>query len=67
LDDGIVDVLKVTPLGFEDVVCSKIHQSRITGIYYDSVNAIVYTISEDKFLRISDGSTLMLIVAIPHK
>lgn len=45
LDDGILDILKVNPTGFEDQVCAKIHQNRIMGISYDHINGIVYTIS----------------------
>lgn len=37
------------------------------GIYYDSINSIVYTISEDKTLRIGDGTSLVQIASIPHK
>lgn len=67
LDDGILDMLKVTPLQFQDLMCVKVHQARIMGIYYDSINSIVYTISEDKALRIGDGTSLVQIASIPHK
>jgi hypothetical protein len=45
LEDGILDILKIKNVEFEDIVCSKIHQSKITGIYYDNLNGIVYTCS----------------------
>jgi hypothetical protein len=44
LDDGILDILKVSPLGYKDLVCVKIHQNRIMGISYYNINGIVYTI-----------------------
>lgn len=67
LDDGILDMLRVTPTQFEDQMCVKIHQARVMGIYYDSINSIVYTISEDKTLRIGDGTSLVQMASIPHK
>jgi hypothetical protein len=67
LDDGILDILKVSPIGFEDLVCVKIHQSRIMGISYDNINGIVYTISEDKTFRISEANSLMMILSLPHR
>ena len=67
LDDGILDILKVSPTGFEDLVCMKIHQNRIMGISYDNINGIVYTISEDKTFRISEANSLMMILSLPHR
>lgn len=34
---------------------------------YDSLNNIVYSASQDKTFRVSHGSSLALIVAVPHK
>lgn len=34
---------------------------------YDSLNNIVYSVSQDKIFRVSHGSSLALIVAVPHK
>ena len=67
LDDGILDILKVSPTGFEDLVCMKIHQNRIMGISYDNINGIVYTLSEDKTFRISEANSLMMILSLPHR
>lgn len=60
-------MLKVTPLQFEDKICVKVHNGRIMGIYYDSINSIVYTISEDKTLRIGDGTSLVQMTSLPHR
>lgn len=67
LDDGILDILKVSPTGFEDLICVKIHQNRIMGISYDNINGIVYSISEDKTFRISEANSLMMILSLPHR
>jgi hypothetical protein len=60
-------MLKVTSLQFEDLLCVKVHNARVMGIYYDSINSIVYTISEDKTLRIGDGTSLVQMASIPHR
>lgn len=48
-------------------MCVKVHNARVMGIYFDSINSIVYTISEDKTLRIGDGTSLTQMSSIPHK
>ncbi len=53
--------------GYEDVVGVKCHQNRVTGLSYDSLNNIVYSTSQDKVFRVSHGSSLSLIVGVPHK
>ena len=67
LDDGVVDILLMTNDGYEDVVCVKVHQSRVTGVDYDSLNNIAYSVSQDKVFRVSHGTSLALIVGVPHK
>lgn len=48
-------------------MCVRVHNARVMGIYYDSINSIVYTISEDKTLRIGDGTSLTQMNSIPHR
>jgi hypothetical protein len=67
LDDGVVDMILVTATGVEDLVCVKCHQSRVMGLNYDSINNITYSVSQDKVFRVSHGSSLALIVGVPHK
>jgi len=37
------------------------------GLSYDAVSNCVYSVSQDKIFRVSHGSSLSLIVGIPHK
>eukprot|EP00919_Chromeraceae_sp_WS-2016_P011456 GHVR01026727.1.p1 GENE.GHVR01026727.1~~GHVR01026727.1.p1 ORF type:complete len:221 (-),score=20.18 GHVR01026727.1:334-996(-) len=67
LDDGVIDVILVTNNGYEDIACVKTHQNRVTGVSYDNLSNVTYSISQDKVFRISHGSSLALIVGIPHK
>jgi hypothetical protein len=67
LDDGVVDMILVTATGVEDLVCVKCHQSRVMGLNYDSINNITYSVSQDKVFRVSHGSSLAMIVGVPHK
>ena len=67
LDDGVVDFISMTETGYEDLVCDKIHNSRVMGIAYDSLSNSVFSISQDKVFRISHGSSLALVIGIPHK
>ena len=47
LDDGVVDFMQVKETGYEDIICDKIHNSRITGLGYDSlIFAIVPNVSK---------------------
>ncbi len=57
----------MTETGYEDLVCDKIHNGRVNGIGYDSLNNMVVSISQDKILRISHGTSLALIIGIPQK
>ena len=67
LDDGVVDFIQMTETGYEDIVCDKIHNSRINGVGFDSLNNIVYSVSQDKIFRISHGSSLAMVLQLPHK
>lgn len=67
LDDGVVDVIQISGTGYEDVACVKCHQARVTGISYDSLSNVVYSVSLDKVFRVSHGSSLAMIVGVPHK
>ena len=37
------------------------------GMSYDSLNNIAYSVSQDKVFRVSHGSSMALIVGVPHK
>lgn len=67
LEDGVIDVIQITGSGYEDVTCVKCHQGRVTGLAYDSMSNVVYSVSQDKVFRVSHGSSLALIVGVPHK
>jgi len=49
---------------YEDIVCDKVHNSRITGLGYDSLSNVIFSTSQDKIFRISHGTSLALILAI---
>lgn len=70
LDDGTVDELKVSPrnkyVKYEQGATFKIHEERITGIYYEPLNRIMYTISEDTCLICCDMSNYFKIHTIVH-
>lgn len=67
LDDGVVDFIRMTESGYEDIVCDKIHTSRVAGLGYDSLTNVVFSVSQDKNFRISHGTSLALVLGIPHK
>lgn len=67
LDNGIIDVIQVTGNGYEDITCVECHQDKVTGLAYDAMSNIVYSVSQDKVFRVSHGSSLALIVGVPHK
>ena len=67
LDDGVIDFIRMTETGYEDIVCDKIHNNRVTGLGYDSLNNIVFSVSHDKVFRMSHGTSLALVLGIPHK
>ena len=57
----------MTADSYEDIVCVTCHQSSVMGVNYDSLNNIAYSVSQDKVFRVSHGSSLALIVGVPHK
>ena len=67
LDDGVIDIIQITGNGYEDVTCVKCHQNRVTGLAYDALSNVVYSVSQDKGFRVSHGSSLAVIVNVPHK
>jgi hypothetical protein len=67
LDDGVVDFIRLTETGYEDIVCDKIHKDRVCGLGYDSLTNVVFSVSQDKILRISHGSSLSMILGLPHR
>lgn len=67
LDDGVIDVIQISGNGYEDVACVKCHQARVTGLAYDALNNVVYSVSVDKVFRVSHGSSLAMIIGLPHK
>ena len=67
LEDGVVDIFQATSQDYDDIACVKIHTDKVTGIYYDVKNNVVYSVSEDRTLRVSHGGSLALVTSIPHK
>ena len=67
LDDGVVDVIQVANNSYEDIVCVKAHKERVVGLAYDALSNVVYSVSYDKAFRVSHGSSLAMIVSVPHK
>jgi len=67
LDDGVIDFIKMTETGYEDIVCDKVHAGRVNGVGYDSLNNVVFSVSQDKVFRLSHGSSLASILQTPHK
>lgn len=63
----MVDFIQVKEAGYDDLVCDKIHSSRITGLGYDSLTNVVFSVSQDKIFRISHGTSLALVLGVPHK
>jgi hypothetical protein len=57
----------MTNAGYEDVVCVKVHKERVMDVSYDSMTNCLYSVSRDKVFKVSHGSSLALIVGIPHK
>lgn len=60
-------MIQISGNGYEDVSCVKCHQGRITGLSYDALNNCVYSVATDKVFRISHGSSLAMIIGLPHK
>lgn len=67
LEDGIIDIIQVATNGYEDKVCYKAHSNTVTGLGYDLLNNVVYSVSLDKMFKVSHGTSIALIVSIPHK
>lgn len=67
LEDGVVDFIQMKETGYDDIVCDKIHNSKITGLGYDALANVTFSISQDKIFRISHGTSLALVLGIPHK
>jgi len=57
----------MTENGYEDIVCYKVHNSKVCGVGCDSLTNIVYSVSQDKIFRLSHGSSLAMILQLPHK
>ena len=57
----------MTETGYEDIVCEKIHTSRVVGLGYDSLSNVVFSVAQDKNFRISHGTSLALVLGLPHK
>lgn len=66
LDDGVIDFIEMKNANYLDIVCDKVHKDRLTGLGYDPLTNVIFSTSQDKIFRISHGSSLALILAIPH-
>jgi WD40 repeat protein len=67
LDDGVVDFIHMTETGYEDIVCDKMHKEKLCGLGFDSLANVVFSASQDKIFRISHGTSLALVLAVPHR
>lgn len=67
LDDGVLDFIQMKQATYEDIVCDKIHNGKITGLGYDSLTNVVFSVSQDKIFRISHGTSLALVLGVPQK
>lgn len=60
LDDGKINLLKVLPengfVRFDEVADIKAHQSRVMGVFYDSIFGTIHSVSEDKKYKVMDVS-----------
>lgn len=45
----------------------KAHQGRVTGVAYDAMSNVIYSVGQDKVFRVSHGTSVALIVGVPHK
>lgn len=70
LDDGTIDELKVSPrnkyVKYEQSATFKIHEERVNGIYYEPINKLMYSISEDTFLTTCDMANYFKMHNISH-
>lgn len=48
-------------------MCVKAHKERVVGLAYDAMSNVAYSVSYDKAFRVSHGSSLAMIVSVPHK
>ena len=56
-DSGEFEVLQIdtqNPLSYKEVLTSVPHKCRIMGIWLDGIRNLLYTISEDKTLKVFD-------------
>lgn len=60
LDEGRINVLKIPSengfIRYDEVADIKAHQSRVMGLFYDSINSTIHSISEDKKYKVLDVS-----------
>lgn len=60
LDEGKVNLLKIPAennfVRYEELADIKSHQSRVMGVYYDSINSHIHSVSEDKKYKVLDFS-----------
>ena len=57
LDEGKVVAVQVKPesnfMKFDTLLDQKVHQARVMGVAYDSITSHVYSVGEDKFLKVT--------------
>jgi hypothetical protein len=70
LDDGTVDELIVSPrnkyVKYEQSATFKIHEERVNGIYYEPLNKLMYSISEDGMLTTCDMNNYFKMHTVTH-
>lgn len=57
LDEGKVMVVQLMPesnfMKFEVLFDQKVHQGRVMGVAYDNITNYLYSVSEDKYLKVT--------------
>lgn len=56
-DGGNILVLKMDPkmpLKYRQVVKEKVHKDKVMGVYFDSSRGLMFSVGEDKYLRVYD-------------
>jgi hypothetical protein len=58
LDEGKINLLKVPPesgfVRFDEMAEIKAHQSRVMGVFFDTISGTIHSVSEDKKYKVLD-------------
>ena len=60
LDEGKINVLKIPAENgfarYDETADVKAHQGRVMGLFFDSINSTIHSVSEDKKYKVLDVS-----------